>query len=211
MTKIIDISLPLTADLPVWPGSPDFELVQVACLSKDNCNETRLNLGSHAGTHIDAPRHFIDDGATVDQLPLETLIGAAYVVECADVKEISGEILENLELPVDVERLLLKTGNSKFWAEGQNRFRADFAALTLDGAEWLVRRGVKLIGIDYLSIQLFHDTNATHRELLKAGVIVLEGLTLVNVHQGFYDLTCLPLHVVGAEGVPARAVLRLDE
>ncbi|MBE0577393.1 MAG: cyclase family protein [Desulfuromonadales bacterium] len=207
MKKIIDISLPLIEELPVWPGSPKFELVQVSRLGFDGCNETRLSLGSHTGTHIDAPRHFVENGATVDQLSLEVLVGEAYVVECTATREISAEILERLTLPSKVERLLFKTGNSDLWSLGQKAFFEDFAALTLDGAEWLVQKGVTLVGIDYLSIQRFHDSNATHEVLLGAGVVVLEGLNLAGVTQGLYDLTCLPLYVVGAEGAPARAIL----
>ncbi len=211
MKKIIDISLPLTADLPVWPGSPGFELVQVASLGQDECNETKLLLGSHTGTHIDAPRHFIDGGATIDGLSLDALVGKAYVAECLGVKEISSVVLEGLAMPQDVERLLIKTDNSNLWADENNKFYKDFAALTLDGAEWLMRRGVKLVGIDYLSIQRFHDSNATHEILLGAGVVVLEGLNLADADPGTYDLTCLPLNVVGAEGSPARAILRCKD
>lgn len=208
MKKIIDISLTLTADMPVWPGSPSFELIQTTSLGEDECNETCLKFGSHTGTHIDAPRHFVADGKTVDQIPLEILVGRAYVADCAGVKRISAEFLEKLELPSDVERLLLKTDNSQLWSVDQKKFYEDFSALTLDGAEWLVKRGVKLVGIDYLSIQRFYDSNETHIMLLDAGVIVLEGLNLTSVDQGFYDLTCLPLSVAGAEGAPARAILR---
>ncbi len=208
MTKIIDISLSLTADLPVWPGSRAFEVVQVACLGKDCCNETMLILNSHTGTHIDAPRHFIAGGGTVDQLPLEVLVGPAYVVECPDITEISAEVLERLALPAGTERLLLKTSNSYLWSSGEQVFQNDFAALTLDGARWLVEQRVKLVGIDYLSIQRFNDSNVTHKVLLAAGIVVLEGLSLADVKPGYYELTCLPLKVIGVEGAPARAILR---
>lgn len=208
MKKIIDISLPITADLPVWPGSPGFELVTVTRLEDGNCNETRLNIGSHVGTHVDAPRHFVEGGDTIDRLSLEVLVGPSYVADCKGLAEITAEVLENLELPAGTERLLLKTDNSDLWLSGQMVFYEDFSALTIDGAEWLVNHGIKLVGIDYLSVQRFHDSNVTHEVLLAAGVVLLEGLKLGEVSAGFYDLTCLPLHVVGAEGAPARAILR---
>jgi len=206
--KIIDISLSVTSELPVWPGSPAFELVRVASLAQDGFNETKLHLGSHTGTHIDAPQHFFDDGTTVDDLSLDVMVGEAYVAECPGVKELSSSVLSALTLPPGVERLLLKTDNSNLWADAGHKFCEEFVALTLDGAEWLVKRGVKLVGIDYLSIQRFQDSNATHEILLGAGVVVLEGLTLADADEGFYDLICLPLKVVGAEGAPARAVLK---
>jgi len=206
--KIIDISLPLTSDLPVWPGDPEFELVQVKQLPDDGCNETRLQLGSHTGTHIDAPRHFIYDGATLEKVPLSILIGDACVVESLGVKEISADVLNGLGIPANVVRLLLKTENSELWRSKRERFYEDFAALTLDGAEWLVERGVKLVGIDYLSVQRFRDPKTTHEVLLNAGLVLLEGLDLTSVLVGKYELICLPLRVIGAEGAPARAILR---
>ncbi len=208
MKTIIDISLPLTVEMPVWPGSPNFEITQVASLQKDGCNETKLMLGSHTGTHIDAPYHFIEGGVTVDCLSLDALVGRAYVLECTGVKEITSDVLQSLNVPTDVERLLLKTDNSELRTSADHNFYEDFAALTADGAQWVVSRGIKLVGIDYLSIQRFYDSNATHEILLEAGVVILEGLNLAEVSQGFFDLTCLPLNIVGAEGAPARAILR---
>lgn len=208
MSVFIDISLPLDNHLPTWPGDDGFSLKQVKWLDRDGCNETRVNMGSHVGTHIDAPLHFVKDGTTVEQLPLEHLIGPVHVADVGDVAEISAQTLAGLNLPADIERLLLKTRNSLLWAAGEKIFYEEFAALTLDGAEWLARRAFRLVGIDYLSIQRFHDSNATHAALLGHNIIILEGLNLAGVLPGSYELICLPLPVVGAEGAPVRAVLR---
>ena len=167
-----------------------------------------ITMSSHTGTHIDAPRHFVEGGATVENLCLETLNGEVFVASVTDVETISAKELELAGLPEGVERLLLKTSNSDLWSLGCGTFQKNFVALTLDGAEWLIRRGVKLVGIDYLSIQRFHDSNETHRVLLGNGVIVVEGLNLAYVEAGSYELLCLPLPIVGAEGAPARVVLR---
>ncbi len=206
--KIIDITLPLTSSLPVWPGSPGFRLEHVCRLEEGGCNETQLSLSSHCGTHIDAPRHFVADGDTIDSLSLATLVGEAYVAEFVGTKEISAEILARSDLPEKVERLLLKTDNSLLWRSPEHEFFEDFAALTPDAAEWLVQKGVRLVAIDYLSIQRFYGANVTHEILLGAGVVILEGVNLNDVAQGVYELICLPLNVIGAEGAPVRAILR---
>ncbi len=211
LTKIIDITLPITANLPVWPGSPGLTLSQVAALDDDGYNETFLSMGCHYGTHIDAPSHFLKSDATVDTLPLETLIGSAYVANLCGTAAITASDLSRLVLPEGAERLLIKTDNSKLWSEGDKPFRKDFSALTLDAAEWLVDRSFSLIGVDGLSVQLFHESNRTHELLLSAGVVILEGLNLAEVDEGGYELICLPLPLVGAEAAPARVVLRCLE
>lgn len=208
MSEFIDISLPLDPHLPIWPGDDGFTLKRVKWLDRDGCNETRVNMGSHVGTHIDAPLHFVNGGGTVEHLPLENLIGPVQVVDVGDVVEISAQVLAGLNLHVNLDRLLLKTRNSLLWSAGEKVFCEDFSALTLDGAEWLVRRGLRLVGIDYLSIQRFRESNATHITLLQHDIIILEGLNLAAVMPGVYELICLPLLVVGAEGAPVRAVLR---
>ena len=208
MSEFIDITLPLDARLPIWPGSSAFKLAHVARLEADGYNETRFSMGSHTGTHIDAPRHFVEDGATVEQLPLMTLVGPAWVVDLGTVPAVTASVLSKLVLPDKLDRLLLKTVNSQCWAQGENPFREDFVALTRDGAEWLANRGVRLVGIDYLSVQRFQDTSDTHIILLNAGTVLLEGLNLAAVNPGGYELICLPLPIVGGEGAPARVVLR---
>ena len=126
MKKIIDISLPLTDDLPVWPGTPGLELIQVAQLDADGYNETRISMGAHVSTHVDAPSHFLDSETTVEKLPLEILIGEAFVVDLQGVSSITADVLERQSLPLGLKRLLFKTDNSKLWVAGDGEFQKDF-------------------------------------------------------------------------------------
>ena len=173
----------------------------------DEANVSQLNTDVHIGTHIDAPWHFVANGKTIEQLSLEVLIGKAVVVEMLDVSSVTAKDLEALDLPQDTERLLLRTRNSQLWENEVTEFYKDFVALTSDAAQWIVDRGIRLVGIDYLSVQRFYDSPLTHKILLGAEVIVIEGLNLSGVRSGQYYLTCLPLKLVGAEGSPARAIL----
>ena len=162
----------------------------------------------HAGTHVDAPWHFLPEGNTVEGLSLDVLVGPAVVVDCGEASTLGPPELEALGLAVGTERLLLRTSNSDRWAVSERGFGEDYVALSEDGAEWLVRAGVRLVGIDALSIQRFGEPPGTHTTLLAAGVVVLEGLDLAGVEPGPYELLCLPLRLVGADGAPARAILR---
>jgi arylformamidase len=203
----IDISRPVGPETPIWPGSPGVNLVplmQVA--SGDVANVSRIDIEAHTGTHIDAPRHFVEGGATVDAIDLEVLIGEVVVAEVQGDK-IGAAELERLALPMGTRRLILRTGASHDARYESAPFRQDFPALTADGARWVVEHGIDLIGIDYLSIQRFDDPPDVHHVLLDAGVVILEGLRLTDVAPGVYTLVCLPLHVIGAEAAPARAIL----
>ncbi|MCX7754359.1 MAG: cyclase family protein [Anaerolineales bacterium] len=206
---LYDISLPLSPQTPVWPGDAPILLEQTEAMAHGaEYNLTRLAMSVHAGTHVDAPHHFLNDGRTVETLPLEVLTGACYVAQLPDdVEEITAEVLTRTPLPAGVERLLFGTRNSRYWAQGVQTFQPDFVAISADGARWLVERGIKLVGIDYLSVAPYHDSVPTHRILLEAGVVVLEGINLTQVPRGFYDLYCLPLKLVGSDGAPARAIL----
>lgn len=206
---IFDISLTITSDLPVWPGDPGVELTQTESMDKGGqVNVTRMNLGVHTGTHVDAPHHFLNDGRTVEQLPLEALTGPCYVVQLPDgVEAITSEVLDRTEITRDMKRVLFGTRNSHLWSKGETKFQTDFVAITEDGAEWLVERGVQLVGVDYLSVAPYDDSTPTHEVLLKAGVVVVEGLNLSKVMRGFYELYCLPLKIAGSDGAPARAIL----
>lgn len=206
---LYDISLPLSPQTPVWPGDAPILLEQTEAMAHGaEYNLTRLAMSAHAGTHVDAPHHFLNDGRTVETLPLEVLTGACYVAQLPDdVEEITAEVLARTPLPAGVERLLFGTRNSRYWAQGVQEFQTDFVAVSADGARWLVERGIKLVGIDYLSVAPYHDSVPTHRILLEAGVVVLEGINLNQVPRGFYDLYCLPLKLVGSDGAPARAIL----
>lgn len=206
---IYDISLTISPSLPTWPGDPLLELDLFSSMEQGaQVNVTKISACLHLGTHVDAPRHFINDGRTVEQLPLEVLTGPCYVVQLPDgVEAISAEVLDRTEIPTDTKRVLFGTSNSHYWAKGESRFQTDFVAITEDGAEWLVEKGVQLVGIDYLSISPYSESIPTHLVLLQAGVVIVEGLNLSNVMRGFYDLYCLPLKVAGADGAPARAIL----
>jgi arylformamidase len=207
---IFDISLDISPSLPVWPGDPAIQLKQISFMDKgDVCNVSHLAMGVHAGTHVDAPHHFLNDGRTVENLDLEVLTGKAYLVQFADAKNaISEKILSEAGIPEGVVRLLIKTRNSKLWAMGEDEFSKEFVAISADGAEWLVRRGIKLVGVDYLSVAPFGEGLPTHKILLEAGIIALEGLNLSSVSQGYFELYCLPLKLMGSDGAPARAILK---
>lgn len=191
----------------VYEGDPGVEIAPRLEIARgDTANVSLLSMGSHTGTHVDAPAHFIEGGATVESLPLDSLIGPALVAEVGCERLIGRRDLEPLLLGGQ-SRLLLKTRNSALWAAGG--FSRDFVALDLEGARYLTERGLRLIGIDYLSIEAFHSPgHPVHRHLLGAGVVILEGLDLSRVAPGVYELVCLPLPVRGIDGAPCRAVLR---
>ncbi|AJY69575.1 MULTISPECIES: cyclase family protein [Geobacter] len=204
--KIIDITVPLSPDLPVYPGDPPFSLEPVARVARgDGANVSRITLGTHAGTHIDVPRHLRDDGASVDQVPLDLLTGKARVLELRDVTAIGRRELAHLPVKGE-ERIILKTANSRLWSHAG--FRDSYASLTPDGARYLAEAGTRLVGIDYLSIGPFGNETEVHRILLDAGILILEGLNLIGVEPGHYELLCLPLKIAGGDGAPARALLR---
>ena len=209
MKNIIDISVPLYPDMPVWPGSAGIQLTQTSRLDKgDGVNNSKLICDVHIGTHIDAPLHYITDGKSIEQLKLEDLIGPAVVAYLPEAEIITKNVLEDLSLPVGTRRLLLRTRNSSLWETGSHRFQTNYVALTQDAAQWIVDHDISLIGVDYLSVQRYGEDSRTHEILLSAGVIIVEGLNLARVESGMYELICLPLKLVGSEGAPARAVLR---
>lgn len=208
--QIFDISLEISPKLPVWPGDPSIGLTQISFMNKGaECNVSYLQMGVHAGTHVDAPHHFLNDFRTVEKLDLANLIGEAYLHQFTDdVGIISSGQLANASIPVGIKRLLIKTRNSKIWESGDNDFQEDFVAISPDGSDWIVDHGIKLIGMDYLSVAPFGKGTPTHKILLSAGVIALEGLNLSKVNTGFYEMICLPLKLKGSDGAPARVILR---
>jgi arylformamidase len=204
---LIDISLPIHSRMVLYEGDPGVDVTPRLEIAKgDTANVSLLSMGSHTGTHVDAPAHFIEGGDTVEGLPVDSLIGPALVAEVRSERLIGRRDLESL--PLDGQsRLLLKTRNSALWARGA--FTREFVALEIEGARYLTERGLRLIGIDYLSIEAFHSPgHPVHRHLLGAGVVILEGLDLSRVAPGVYELVCLPLPVRGIDGAPCRAVLR---
>jgi len=206
---IYDISLTISPTLPTWPGDPGLELEQFESMDKGaHANVTRISSSVHLGTHVDAPHHFLNDGRTIEGLSLEVLTGPCYVIQLPDgVEAITAEVLDRVEITPGLKRVLFGTSNSHFWANGEKEFQTDFVAISEDGAEWLVKHGIELVGVDYLSVAPYGDSVPTHKVLLEAGVVVVEGLNLANVLRGFYDLYCLPLKIEGADGAPARAIL----
>ncbi len=206
---IYDISLTISPDLPTWPGDPALELEQIESMDKGaHANVTRISAAVHLGTHVDAPHHFLNDGRTVESLPLDVLTGPCYVTQLPDgIEAITAEVLDRTEITSEMKRVLFGTRNSHWWAKGETKFQTDFVAITEDGAEWLVERGVQLVGVDYLSVAPYGDSVPTHTILLKAGVVVVEGLNLAKIMRGFYDLYCLPLKIANSDGAPARAIL----
>ena len=205
--KLLDVSVPLTAGMPAFPGNPEFELQPVKRIAEGgSSNVSRLVMGTHTGTHVDAPRHFIDDGNAVEALPLNLLLGRVRVIEITHRGGISADDLAAAGLREDL-RVLLKTPNSALW--NSHTFHDDYAHVSETGARYLVDQGVKVVGIDYLSIEQFRKPGApAHRMLLSNGVIIIEGLNLAEAEPGMYEMYCLPLPVTGGDGAPARVVLK---
>ena len=205
--KIIDVSVPLDAQLPTYPHNTPFTLELIKRMSKgDSSNVSTLHMSAHAGTHVDAPRHFFDEGPGTEALPLELLVGRARVIEIDSRTGVAAEDLRAINLSDDI-RVLIKTHNSRLW--GSPEFHTDYVGITESGAKHLVEHGIKVVGVDYLSVEQFRNPGApAHHVLLGAGTIVIEGLDLRDVDPGVYEMFCLPLRVVGSDGAPARVVLR---
>lgn len=204
----MDVSVPLSNTLAHWPGDPPFDLAR----ELDMATGAALNLSSfstcaHVGTHMDAPLHFLANGASMDELPLEAVIGRARVIGIEDRSRITARELEQHHIQPG-ERILFKTTNSsRDWSELP--FQTQFVSVSAEAAHFLASRRPALVGVDYLSVGAFEgDGVETHRALLSAGIWIIEGLNLGNVDPGDYELICLPLRIQGAEGSPARAVLR---
>jgi len=207
--KIFDISAPISTNLPVWPGDPPIQIVnEIRMIDGASSNVSRINFSVHTGTHIDAPLHFFENGISTDKINFEKLVGNVEVTQINGNETIITErILRELKQNSWPKRVIFKTSNSLISDWSQKPFQNDFCALSTDAAEYLVRQGVVLVGIDYLSIAPYEDPDEVHKILLAAGVVVLEGLNLSEVTAGMYKLICLPLNITGVEGAPARAIL----
>jgi arylformamidase len=210
--RIYDVSVPISAEMPVYPGDPGVEIRQWAAIADgDAANVSLLHFGAHTGTHVDAPSHFIEGASKVDSMPLDALVGRARVmlmpdeVEAINASHLSAQSIEG------VTRIIFKTRNSAFWSDTTNGFRQDFTHITPDAARALVQSGVRLVGMDYLSVEKFQsERHETHEILLSNGVVIVEGLDLREVPAGDYELICLPLKIAfgTGDGAPARAILR---
>ena len=212
---IYDVTVPIFNELPTWPGDPAVEISDWRSLSAgDGANVSMLNFGAHTATHVDAPAHFIEGAAKVETLDLEVLIGEAEVVAVPEDRQVIDEEFVLAHCPPGAARIIFKTRNSAFWSESRLQFHEDFTYLDLKAAQSLVQRGMKLVGIDYLSIEKFASPkHETHLALLSHGVVILEGLNLSDVPAGKYELICLPLRLRSnkGDGAPARVVLRTTD
>ena len=207
--KIIDISMPIQERMVIFPGDPGFKMVPFLSQSKGElANVHTYEMGSHTGTHVDFPRHFINKGRSLKDIPLGHFIGKAYVTDVSRVEDlIMVEDLRNLSEPV-LPKILLKTRNSEKGYLERKRFFHNYVSLGLEAAKYLVKKGVQTIGIDYLSIEAYGTRDhAVHRYLLGQGISIIEGLDLRKVAPGKYFFICLPLNIPSAEGSPARAIL----
>jgi arylformamidase len=205
--RVIDISLAIEDGLPTWPTSEGFRVRTAMRLADgDPANVSIVEMDVHTGTHVEAPLHFLEGGDALDTIELERFVGPAVVVELAG-SAVTAAALEAARIPSGTQRLLVKTANSARWAAGWGAFDTDYVSLTPEAAHWVVERGIRLVGIDHLSIQQYDDDGETHRILLRAGVAILEGLNLNAADPGSYTLVAAPLRLSGTEAAPVRAVL----
>src|SRR5512140_2638435 len=204
----IDVSVPIRSGMVVYEGDPPVCFERTASIANgDLANVSRLDFGVHTGTHIDAPIHFLDGLPGIEGVPLDALLGPAVVIDATALASvIDAWAIDSLDIPRGAKRLLFKTTNSRLWE--LDHFSGGFVGLPADAARLLVARGVRLVGIDYLSIAPKADPAPTHRVLLQAGCVILEGLDLRAVEPGRYDLVALPLLIPGSDGGPTRALLR---
>lgn len=206
--RIYDITQTIHNDMPVWPGDPEVKLEWLSRISEGGeVNLTQIHMCAHAGTHLDMPSHFIDNGETLDDLDLNVLIGTARVISVPPEVEVIDEVfLKKISLEGTV-RILFKTSNSAFVKESTQTFHQHFVALDESGAKFLAQADCKLVGIDYMSIATFEEPARGHLPLLGAGIVVLEGINLEEVETGDYYLIALPMKLGGREGSPVRAIL----
>lgn len=208
MSNWIDISVPVRNGMVHWPGDPPFHIERALDQEKgDVATVSKMTLGVHTGTHMDAPLHFIRHARSIDSMPLDATVGRARVIEIRDPKSIKREELLGHAIAAG-ERILFKTTNSdRAW--NSDAFDEDFVFIAQDGARYLAECGVRSVGVDYLSVGGFReDGPETHHALLAAGIWIIEGLNLKDVAPGAYELVCLPLKLAGSEGAPARAILK---
>lgn len=208
--KIFDVTVAVSDEVPIYEGDPRVSIDSVRQIAGgDAANVSNLCFGAHTGTHVDAPNHFIEGTRRLEDLDVAKMIGPCRVVEVEDsVISIEPSHLPDLG---GIERILFKTRNSQFWNDSSAGFRTDFTYVSTDAARVMAEAGVKLVGVDYLSVEEFGSKDhATHKTLLAKEVVILEGLDLREVPAGDYELICLPLKYVGGtgDGAPARTILR---
>jgi len=216
MVKYYDISVSIRPDLPVWEGDLSVVIRSMASIERgDIANVSRLEIGAHTGTHIDAPVHFVPGRKGIDRLEIDTLIGPAYVANLLSaIHEIGMEDFQHANIPDGTRRLLCKTSNSSLWLTLPSTFYRDFIGISKDGAQWLIDQDIELVGIDYLGIERFDMVEKgapTHHALLENGMVIIEGLNLSDVPAGEYTLVCLPVKIQNSDGAPCRAVLMKED
>jgi len=210
--KIYDITLPISPDMAVWPGDPSVEIQQLSSIDNgEEANVSQIRLSVHTGTHIDAPKHFLQEAGSIDTLPIEKLMGEALVLSIDDKVDVIDEKTlknhPNVDDLVNCRKVLFKTRNSQYWEENRTTFNENYIGLNTSAAAFLAELNLDLIGVDYLSIAAYTDSEAPHKILLGKKIILLEGINLHNVLPGTYNLICLPLPIVESDGAPARAIL----
>ncbi len=204
----IDVSVPLASGMVHWPGDPDVCISRISSIeSGDECNVSMISMSAHTGTHMDAPLHFLANGAGLDRLPLEAVMGPALVIAIHDLRSVTAAELARHRIRRG-ERILFKTHRAAArWKTGT--FDEEYVYVSLEAARFLAARGVRVVGVDYLSVGGFREDSAeTHKTLLSAGIWIIEGLDLGRVVPGRYDMVSLPLRIAGGDGAPARVVLR---
>lgn len=208
-TNWIDCSLTLKSGMLHWPGDPPFSIERVRDMDKgDTVNLSKMSLGVHSGTHIDAPVHFVRGGAGIDRVSLDALVGPARVIDIAATDSIREEELAGQGIESG-ERILFRTRNSLRKILQSEEFDEEFISLEEDAARFLVARGVRVVGVDYLSVGGYKKNGSVvHTVLLGAGIIVVEGLDLSVTSPGWYDMICLPMKIADADGAPARVILK---
>jgi arylformamidase len=208
--RLIDASLPIGPELLVWPGDPPVSVVpRLQLANGDPANVSELRMGTHTGTHVDPPNHFVEGATAIDRVPLEVLYGPVVVADTRHLgRPIDPSDLDALAIPEGTERFLLRTSSSELWRSFPVTFPDDYACLTPDAANWVVEHGIRLVGVDFLSVeQKGAEGHPVHHILLENGVVIVEGLNLGDVEPGDYTLACLPLKIVGGDGGPARVIL----
>lgn len=210
MKKWIDVSIPISSDLPVWPGDPAPQVTWLSqIISGEGINLSKIEMSLHSGTHIDAPSHFIEGGQSIDEIPLDLLIGEVQVIKVpTELNIIKDSFLNTLNYEIP-EIIFFKTNNSFMHYLHEKRFIKDFVGIDRSGAKWLVDHKVKVVGIDYLSVAPYWDAAETHRILLEANVIIVEGLDLSRIQEGSYRFICLPINIKGREAAPVRVVVQM--
>lgn len=210
--KIHDISLTIAPGMPVWPGDMEVSLQRVKKIEEgESDNLSQIKMGVHTGTHMDAPYHFVADGTKIDELPLEIFVGTCQVVGVDEsVDLVTAEVLEKVGINPLISRILIKTRNSYHWLNPMPKFDRNFVGISVDGAQKLVDLGMRLVGLDYLSVAPFNMGKPVHDVFLQAGLTLLEGADLSMVDPGVYTLISLPLKLGATEGAPVRAVLIED-